>query len=102
MNLLVKQFGISQSATQAAARHQANPRRCGRALNDGKRGSPCCVGLIPSWAKDAKIAYSTINARARHRGRKPGVPRRVQNGCLVLADGYYGGSGQCQVAGCTS
>lgn len=28
-------------------------------------------GLIPSWSKDAKIAYSTINARAgdRHHNR---------------------------------
>jgi putative SOS response-associated peptidase YedK len=28
-------------------------------------------GLIPSWAKDAKIAYSTINARADTVATKP-------------------------------
>jgi putative SOS response-associated peptidase YedK len=48
-------------------------------------------GLVPSWAKDLKIGYSTFNARAEtidvrsafrsawHAGRR----------CLVIADGYY-------------
>ena len=47
-------------------------------------------GLIPSWAKDAKIAYSTINARGDTVGTKPAFRSAFKKRrCLVLADGYY-------------
>jgi putative SOS response-associated peptidase YedK len=47
-------------------------------------------GLIPSWAKDAKIAYSTINARADTVATKPAFRTAFKKRrCLVLADGYY-------------
>lgn len=47
-------------------------------------------GLIPSWAKDRKIGYKTINARSETAASKPAFRaafrrRRV----LVLADGFY-------------
>jgi putative SOS response-associated peptidase YedK len=47
-------------------------------------------GLIPSWAKDPKIANSLINARAETLAEKPSfrVPLRRQR-CLVLADGFF-------------
>jgi putative SOS response-associated peptidase YedK len=47
-------------------------------------------GLIPVWAKDAKIAYSTINARADTVATKPAFRAAFKKRrCLVLADGYY-------------
>jgi putative SOS response-associated peptidase YedK len=47
-------------------------------------------GLIPSWAKDAKIAYSTINARADTVATKPAFRAAFKKRrCLVLADCYY-------------
>src|SRR5687768_9935500 len=47
-------------------------------------------GLIPSWAKDAKIGYSTINARADSVADKPAFRSAFQRRrCLILADGYY-------------
>jgi putative SOS response-associated peptidase YedK len=47
-------------------------------------------GLIPSWAKDKKIAYSTINARGDTVATKPFFRSAYKNRrCLVLADGYY-------------
>jgi putative SOS response-associated peptidase YedK len=48
-------------------------------------------GLIPSWAKDAKIGYSTFNARAEAVDSKPAFRTAWQAGkrCLVIADGYY-------------
>ena len=47
-------------------------------------------GLIPSWAKDAKIAFSTINARAETVAEKPAFRDALrQRRCLVIADGYY-------------
>jgi putative SOS response-associated peptidase YedK len=47
-------------------------------------------GLIPHWAKDAKIGYKLINARAESLKEKPAFRRSLQQGrCLVLADGFY-------------
>ncbi|QDU30982.1 Putative SOS response-associated peptidase YedK [Anatilimnocola aggregata] len=47
-------------------------------------------GLIPAWAKDEKIAYSTINARADTVATKPAFRAAYKSRrCLVVADGYY-------------
>ena len=48
-------------------------------------------GLVPSWAKDPKIAYSTINARSETVAEKPafrGAWRAGQR-CIVPASGWY-------------
>jgi putative SOS response-associated peptidase YedK len=47
-------------------------------------------GLIPHWAKDAAIAYKTINARGESVAAKP-VFRAAfrQRRCLVPATGFY-------------
>jgi putative SOS response-associated peptidase YedK len=47
-------------------------------------------GLIPGWAKDAKIGYSTINAMAETVAIKPAFGDAfVRRRCLVPADGFY-------------
>jgi putative SOS response-associated peptidase YedK len=48
-------------------------------------------GLVPSWAKDIKIGYSTFNARAESIDTRPAFRAAWQAGrrCLVIADGYY-------------
>lgn len=47
-------------------------------------------GLIPSWAKDEKIAYSTINARAETVDSKPAFRSAFRHRrCLIPADGFY-------------
>lgn len=47
-------------------------------------------GLVPSWAKDVKIGYKMINARADSAAEKPSFRRAFrQRRCLILADGYY-------------
>ncbi|MBP7694008.1 MAG: SOS response-associated peptidase [Anaerolineales bacterium] len=47
-------------------------------------------GLIPMWAKDAKIGHSLINARAETVAEKPAFRAAFkQRRCLVLADGFY-------------
>lgn len=47
-------------------------------------------GLIPFWAKDEKIGYSTINARSEEVATKPTFKEafKARRG-LVLADGFY-------------
>jgi putative SOS response-associated peptidase YedK len=47
-------------------------------------------GLVPSWAKDPKIGYRMINARAETLSEKPAFRHAFQkNRCLVLADGFF-------------
>ncbi|MEN8098071.1 MAG: SOS response-associated peptidase [Chloroflexota bacterium] len=47
-------------------------------------------GLIPTWAKEIKIGYRMINARAETISEKRSfaIPFRRQR-CLILADGFY-------------
>lgn len=51
---------------------------------------PLRWGLIPGWAKDKKIAYNTINARADGVATKP-VYRAAfkRRRALIVADGFY-------------
>jgi putative SOS response-associated peptidase YedK len=48
-------------------------------------------GLVPSWATDIKIGYSTFNARAEGLETRPAFRAAWKSGrrCLVVADGYY-------------
>jgi len=47
-------------------------------------------GLIPSWAKDAKIGNSCINARVETVDTKPAFRSAFKKRrCLVMADGFY-------------
>ena len=47
-------------------------------------------GLIPHWAKDMKIGYSTINARAETVAEKPAFRNAFRHRrCLIPADGLY-------------
>jgi len=47
-------------------------------------------GLIPPWAKDMKIGYRMINARAETLAQKPSFRSAFKRRrCLVAADGFY-------------
>ena len=47
-------------------------------------------GLVPFWAKDAKLGYSTFNARAEEVARKPAFSEALKKRrCLVPADAFY-------------
>jgi putative SOS response-associated peptidase YedK len=47
-------------------------------------------GLIPSWAKDSKIGYRLINARAETLAEKPSFRTALKRRrCLILVDGFY-------------
>jgi putative SOS response-associated peptidase YedK len=48
------------------------------------------LGLIPYWAKDIKISFSTINARAEEVDTKPAFREAFQRRrCLVPLDSFY-------------
>jgi putative SOS response-associated peptidase YedK len=47
-------------------------------------------GLVPAWSKEAKLPYSTINARAETVATKPAFRKPlVSQRCLVPATGYF-------------
>ena len=48
-------------------------------------------GLIPSWAKDEKIGYSTFNARSEELAGKPSFRAAWKAGrrCIVPVSGFY-------------
>lgn len=47
-------------------------------------------GLVPFWAKDAKIGLSTINARAEEAAANPAYREALKKRrCLVPADAFY-------------
>jgi putative SOS response-associated peptidase YedK len=59
---------------------------------DGKRvPQQMRWGLIPWWAKDSKIGFSSINARAETVDITPAFRDAWKNGqrCLVITDGFY-------------
>ena len=48
------------------------------------------MGLIPYWARDPKIAYKTINARAETVDTAPSYREAFKKRrCLIPADGFY-------------
>jgi len=47
-------------------------------------------GLVPYWAKDAKVGYTTINARAEEVASKPLYRDALKKRrCLIPADAFY-------------
>jgi putative SOS response-associated peptidase YedK len=47
-------------------------------------------GLVPFWARDSKLGYSTFNARAEEAARKPAFREALKKRrCLVPADAFY-------------
>jgi putative SOS response-associated peptidase YedK len=47
-------------------------------------------GLLPRWAKDSKIAFKMINARAETLTEKPAYRSLLnRHRCLIPADGFY-------------
>jgi putative SOS response-associated peptidase YedK len=51
---------------------------------------PCKWGLVPFWAKDPKIGYKMINARAETIAEKPSYRAAFKyRRCLIPANGFY-------------
>jgi putative SOS response-associated peptidase YedK len=48
-------------------------------------------GLLPHWAKDEKLSYSTFNARSEDFTTRPAFRDAWKRGqrCLVVTDGFY-------------
>ncbi len=61
-------------------------------INDGKKNRLGFLkwGLIPPWAKDKKIGYKMINARAETLTEKPSFRHAyMKRRCVIIADSFY-------------
>jgi putative SOS response-associated peptidase YedK len=63
-----------------------------RLLPDAPRPTAAALrwGLIPSWAKDQRIAHQLLNARSETAASKPAFRTALRRRrCLLPADGFY-------------
>jgi putative SOS response-associated peptidase YedK len=62
-----------------------------RSVNGHRVSKMMKWGLIPRWAKDDKLAYSTFNARSEEFTTKPAFKDAWRRGqrCLVVTNGFY-------------
>ncbi|MFD1778274.1 SOS response-associated peptidase [Fredinandcohnia salidurans] len=61
-------------------------------INDGTQNRLGYLrwGFVPSWAKDEKIGYKMINARAETLAEKPSFRHAFKHRrCLIIADSFY-------------
>jgi putative SOS response-associated peptidase YedK len=90
----LRQIFLFEELPNLEARYNVAPSQevpAVRLEDDGKRHLRMLRwGLIPFWAKDRKIGYKTINARAETVADKPAFRSAFrQRRCLIPADGFY-------------
>ena len=93
---LERRFGVSIPFREGSRRYNIAPTQTIIAIVRGEGGEPVARamrwGLIPPWAKDAKIAYKMINARSESADEKSSYRRLLASAdrrALLLADGFY-------------
>jgi putative SOS response-associated peptidase YedK len=70
--------------TQGVPVVRSDPETSKRTLNELR------WGLVPFWAKDIKIGYSLINAKAETVAEKPSFREAFKKRrCIIPADGFY-------------
>ncbi len=75
-------YNVAPSHDMPILRRRPGDRRCELAI--------ARWGLVPHWARDVKIGYSTINARSETAASKPAFRDAFKKRrCLVPADGFY-------------
>jgi len=86
------EFNIKSTPKELVTRYNAAPSQNLPVITNTEPGKIVFFrwGLIPSWAKDTKIGYKMINARAETVTEKPSFRTAFKKRrCLVLADGFY-------------
>jgi putative SOS response-associated peptidase YedK len=86
-------FGLGESL-EIRQRFNVAPGDGVVAVTTSKEGEPrgelLRWGLVPFWAKDIKIGYKMINARAETVAEKPAFRDALKTRrCLIVADGFY-------------
>lgn len=61
-----------------------------RVVEDRRRLDPLRWGLVPFWARDAKIGYKLLNARSETAPKMPAFRGAFpRHRCLIPSDGFY-------------
>ncbi|WP_227936022.1 SOS response-associated peptidase [Alkalihalobacillus deserti] len=83
-------FDIAQELTPRYNIAPSQPVLTLTSEGGNKEGSMMRWGLIPFWAKDPKIGYKLINARAETVNEKASFKHAFKRRrCLILSDGFY-------------
>ena len=86
------QFGL-ESELQLPLRFNVSPNMqipVIRQVDDQRQLSMMKWGLVPSWAPEPKIKYSTFNAKSEEAATKPAFRSAFKSRhCLIPADGFY-------------
>lgn len=93
---LLKRFDVEETTLDQASYEEnynvAPSQQIAAIINDGERNRLGTLrwGLIPSWAKDKKIGYKMINARAETAAEKPSFRNAFKKKrCLIPANAFY-------------
>jgi putative SOS response-associated peptidase YedK len=91
---LAAAFAVDNVPAQLVSRYNIAPSQPVSAVRHNLRGERELThfqwGLIPSWAKDAKIGYKMINARSETAHEKPSFRSAYKyRRCLVPMTGFY-------------
>ena len=89
---LGERFGFDPGGLTHPPRYNAAPTQPALAVmnGDGRHAEHLSWGLVPSWAKDARVGSRMINARAETLAERPAFRAAfARRRCLVLADGFY-------------
>ncbi len=90
---LLKRYNIAQPKVEDQSNYNAAPGQLMPVVVATENGTSLQMmkwGLVPVWAKDPRIGYKLINARAETIFEKPmwrSVIRKKR--CLIPADGFY-------------
>ncbi|MBN2368685.1 SOS response-associated peptidase [Candidatus Woesearchaeota archaeon] len=90
--LLLNRFGLTEIKIDLKPRYNIAPSQKVPVIFNTASDilSDAQWGLIPSWAKDDKVGYKMINARAETVAEKPAyrTPFKSKR-CLIIADSFY-------------
>ena len=91
-DVILEHFRVEQAEIDLQPRYNIAPSQpVAVVVNEGKRAlAEHRWGLIPSWAKDAKIGNRMINARSETVAEKPAFRAALKaRRCLIPASGFY-------------
>ncbi|MGE5281622.1 MAG: SOS response-associated peptidase [Chloroflexota bacterium] len=82
-------FNVAPTQEVLTVRSSPNPEEAAAGEREAR---PMRWGLVPRWAKDLKVGYRMINAKAENlatsRAYSPLVGK-FRHRCLIVADGFY-------------
>jgi len=82
-------FNVAPTQEVLTVRASPDPEEAAAGLREAR---PMRWGLVPRWAKDLKVGYRMINAKAENlessRAYAPLVGK-FRHRCLIVADGFY-------------